>query len=132
MREFKFRAWDKQEMRFDVFPTSNHTIGKWLGKNELIFHDLGGDKVELMQYTGLIDKNGREIYEGDIVLNNWGETEIVSWLKGKTGFYPFASQKTWSRYFRGHVTLDWEILGNIYEHEHLLTHPPAPGNQSRQ
>jgi len=66
MRQIKFRAWDKEEKRMVHF--GNHFyVG---GTNDLCF--IGEDspnnmKELLMQYTGLKDKNGKEIYEGDIL-----------------------------------------------------------------
>lgn len=89
MREIKFRAWDKLEMRYSVWPTSNNTTGSWKGKNECIFHDHGGDNVFLMQYTGLTDKNGQGIYEGDIVDTHHTNNYEVKWYERKAGFYLF-------------------------------------------
>ena len=68
MREIKFRAWDKsdnvwlEEDQFVIYPQG--IFDAWLGQDE----PLEMDEVILMQYTGLKDKNGKEIYEGDIVL----------------------------------------------------------------
>ncbi len=63
MREIKFRAWDKVEKQMI---TKN--FGNFINFNGTVFHNgmKQGDWT-LMQYTGLKDKNGKEIYEGDIV-----------------------------------------------------------------
>ena len=59
MRDFKFRAWDKWSNKM-IQPNNGDFIG---------WHAMSNwrDCLHIMQYTGLKDKNGKEIYEGDIV-----------------------------------------------------------------
>ena len=57
-RPIKFRAWDGEKMLDDVSPSVVP-----LGVNALI----RGTTLKVMQFTGLLDKNGKEIFEGDIV-----------------------------------------------------------------
>jgi hypothetical protein len=110
MRPIKFRAWDSIEKRFDD--------GFWLYQSGEIDHDssLNRKKVIIQQYTGLFDKNEKEICEGDIVLDT--ETGIyydVFWDDG--AFY--ADRK------KPQVLFQWlleymEVVGNIFENKELL------------
>ncbi|WP_441395051.1 YopX family protein [Bacillus sp. RE35] len=138
MREIKFRAWDK-EKQFMFTPTQveitqGENFAKWdkwrpmAWRDELPEEGAGGigralgDECELMQYTGLKDKNGKDIYEGDIIKSEDG---IVS-----TIVYDEASFKSvWTH--NDHVvncildnlfirTLNPVVVGNIYENPELI------------
>lgn len=88
--------------------------------NGVVFRKDGtmiGKKSELMQYTNLKDKNGKEIYEGDIVhfrtLGKNRMTYEVRWSDAKTGFKPTRLTKT--------NQAEIEIIGDIYSNPNLLT-----------
>ena len=125
MREIKFRAWDKigkrmlyQGKDFDVL---NDILDSWrIGrcKNDMVW-DCIARNVELMQYTGLKDLQGKEIYEGDILefnnANNKKEYGIVKW--NKTGF---DVERLSIRYFPMTLSRYCRVIGNIYKNPELL------------
>lgn len=107
MREIKFRAWDK--------------MGKHMKNNFIIGGPCRSSNVrfEIMQYTGLKDKNGKEIYEGDIV-NSDEVLEVVvkdfSWcLENEDEAYYFNECD---------IGACDEVIGNIYQDKHLLNKQP--------
>ncbi|MDT2697507.1 YopX family protein [Enterococcus gallinarum] len=91
------------------------TIGEWFW-----FRD-----IELMQSTGLKDKNGVEIFEGDIVVNQYGNVGYVAYLQQEAGFVVVLKK---SDYRLGHrntgesydVTTNHEVIGNIHSNPELL------------
>lgn len=120
MRELKFRAWDKIEnkmwfpdaIRFDlsqpVLSMKTNDIGVWV-----TFHVHEGLHDPLMECTGLKDVEGKEIYEGDIVLTG-GVMRVVTVIKFS---YPNHSL---DEYSRRDGTCNVKILGNIYQNPELL------------
>lgn len=126
MREIKFRAWDKVENTMCYFDNPHwilDTLKLMFGDNGLHVYNLqngsGGDDYELMQYTGLKDKNGKEIYEGDIVKRPNGDTGDVIWFKG--GYWGVNSEfSDWSYMFDCNEPENHEVIGNIYESKELL------------
>ena len=129
----KFRAWHKElgrmmsisDMWFNV-----DSLGG-IGLNDAVMNDyitVSPDEIELMQSTGLKDKNGKEIFEGDIITNG---IDIVDVRNHETlGFYTMVNGR---EVFFGHgtsieefeediegFTEIAEVLGNIYENPELL------------
>lgn len=87
-REIKFRAWDKEDK--EMYYSDKNCVVSYDNVGESIF--LLGDKTgkelsnyELMQYTGLKDKNGKEIYEGDILRQNSNDKDLVEVCYGEFG-----------------------------------------------
>ena len=129
MRELKFRAWDKERKRMFAVTILNASgaVSVFID-DELYF--LPAEQIELMQYTGLKDKNGKEIYEGDIVREVIdtdlkdidGEYEyIVQW---DDDFKEFTIQTTPKNkvYFHDELyqlNASREIIGNIHENPEL-------------
>ena len=105
MREIKFRAWDKRN------------------KSEL--SNVAQDWIELMQFTGLKDKYGVKIYEGDVLNAKSMESEekyvgIVEF--NETGYWVFYKRlPTGSKVSISFYTVeDIEVIGNIYENPELV------------
>jgi len=107
MREIKFRAWDKGKMNYEpVIEIEEDASGCEL--------NLAVKDFELMQFTGLLDKNGVEIYEGDVVQTTW--KCVVEWedarfiLRRDEGKYPLSTS---------HLA-GMEVIGNIHQNPELL------------
>lgn len=125
MKEIKFRVWDKKESKMflggsfmDVSQTQG--VDRWIFGMDIFNHP---DDVELMQYTGLKDKNGKEIFEGDIVLN-FADDEVFEVYYGGEDGYPAFELKGYDGDANGlmYYTQDseLEVIGNIYENKELL------------
>lgn len=120
MREIKFRCWDIFKQRWSNYKINDSTVyfmdkntGVWYGSYNKRYKDFN-----LMQYTGLKDKNEKEIYEGDIFhIGSKKNLYVVEWidcgLKGRQ-----IRNKSW-------IGLDYwkddiEVIGNIYENPELM------------
>lgn len=115
MREIKFRAWDRDSRKMkEGCPVVSHFKNGCFGID-------GGDEhgFDLMQYTGLQDNNGKDIYEGDVVTTegDFGTeqysdcrkiTETVEYNGG--AFYPICEQPP----------ENFIVIGNIYENPELI------------
>ncbi|MCR3759191.1 YopX family protein [Clostridium felsineum] len=120
MKEVKFRAWDKI-----TNPAKMKTWGQLLAQYQLTQVFTSGDEFfEVMQYTGIQDDTGVEIYEGDIVLK---ESMLVCSIKFKPfkGKVKFDEGSWWIDNGKDARLLFTEtdslkILGNIYENPELL------------
>ena len=120
MREIKFRAWSNRDKCW-CGAFSVHKSG--------LFTEMTGARIEngvctayadwidlskqteivLMQYTGLKDKNGKEIYEGDVVKGAWNDD-----------VYPVEFTFSWIHQYVEYGREPLEVIGNIYENPDLI------------
>lgn len=104
MREIKFRTWNPEYTSM-MYEDDVATI------NDII--NMGREFDTLMQFTGLLDKNGREIYEGDIIRTHYGYPDkeeyegVVEDIRTDCNFESDAVM---------------EVIGNIYENPELLSY----------
>lgn len=129
MREIKFRAWLKDEKKMvEVEEIS------FLGQKQIAYDEIVGihslhytlwvdlEDIELMQYTGLKDNNGVEIYEGDIV-KCYYDLYIVKFQNSSFQFCPICQtcrNKVAYIFSDGAVKSSCEVIGNIYDNPNLL------------
>lgn len=109
-REIKFRAWDKKEKCWKIRANTD------MNYDTLNFGFWGKEELELMQYTGLKDKNGKEVWEGDIVEYKT-QKGIIVFQNGSFSVEIDTNKPLSSSFF---IFKDCEVVGNIYEHPELI------------
>jgi len=110
MREFKFRAWDKTRKLFFPWGFNVQRDGSWFAGPPSI-----PDAVQ-SQYTGLKDKNGKEIWEADIATDGH-RSFIVEYNISMAGFMATSQYLMMDIGQNAHIL---EVVGNIYENPKLL------------
>jgi uncharacterized phage protein (TIGR01671 family) len=140
-RIIKFRAWDNKNKAWlcgyeypnlGGFSLTGEVVlfGEWGNVFDQFVFERNGkkwDDLKIMQYTGLKDKNGKEIYEGDIVKDRAPWVWVVRFGELEEYEVPFIGwylehqeKSDYSGPFSSDDMPHLEVIGNIYEHPHLL------------
>lgn len=121
MRDIKFRIYDKLSGKI-IYITGFRYVNNRI---KYTFIDRDGDtctytrgrsEIEIMQYTGLHDRNGKEIYEGDLVIipaEDEQEAVKIEWDNDSSRFV--FSARTYTCDFDSYGGEDCEVVGNIYD-----------------
>ena len=138
MREIKFRAWDKKTKKMravnsivfhyeeECFDFDNSRLpkvvnlwGKDIIEDKVIVLHREIKDVELMRYTGLKDKNGKEMYEGDIVeVTEEDEYLHLEWDEDTASFV--MSGRHFELDFDSYWSYEIEVIGNKFDNPELL------------
>ena len=142
MREIKFRAWDKEYCEMVLVDRINFRekeieIVTAETKATEEYYTCDFEDIELMQYTGLKDKKGKEIYEGDIIKCKMGQREFDAIVEfgNPNSYYSWGWQlnRITGNSFNMDILLwveteldgiECTIIGNIYENPELLVMEP--------
>lgn len=131
MREIRFRAWDniKKEMvevdELRYFPDDENNLKLehiWFTFNNSLTRQMRKpDEVELLEFTGLKDRDGKEIYEGDIIENRLG-TGLVEWKDNGFWMKLIKCEDEEDKQFHWDFSMEGpnKIIGNIYQNGDLL------------
>lgn len=131
-RDIKFRAWVRNYMvdvaRIDFIDRyitwDDNQYDRCIPPNKC-YETESFEEIDLMQYTGFNDNNGKEIYEGDIVKTknfkhfNEGDLKEVWLVVRNNGFYIENKKFGWHLHDMA-INEDWEIIGNVFKNPELL------------
>ncbi len=125
-REIKFRFWDKIE-KVMRYPKNSFPDLDYLYFEDIKRAEWGDNEFVSLQFTGLLDKNGKEIYEGDILRR--GGASVVKF----GDFYAGGNNEYYNQYVKSSFYIEFkdgdvdalddgeEVIGNIYENPNLLS-----------
>lgn len=129
MREVKYRAWDKKRKimyctEFDLLSIDFHKKQIWIATESGYEKNIKFEDVEIVQYTGLKDKNGEEIYEGDIVYtvyDGYVFEGVVVYDLSELGFKATNGKEHYGSNFQ-YLTCceEIEVEGNVFENPEFL------------
>lgn len=123
MKKIKYRAWEKESKKW-----LTQSVSVYLANDGYAFVINGGKiekiEVEICMFTGLLDRNGKEIYEGDLIQQHQGKDYsiqyYVGWRESRCGFWLYDLDKT------PHLDLtdfreNLKVIGNIFENPEMMT-----------
>ena len=122
MREIKFRAWDTWTTIDEDMPTAmvEETHRVMIKLNGIVYNSEYGDdqptRYKIMQFTGLKDRLGAEVYDGDIITDGHGNNGVVLFNECECQFIINMGDG-----IDFQLIGDWcEVIGNIYQNPELL------------
>ena len=144
MREIKFRVWDAEKKIMEEvgaidWAHGNNgleviTVNTKTTKHYRMPDDWGEQPFSIMQYTGLKDKNGNEIYDGDIVWDEeWGydqktgKKDVGQFCWDEDGRWVLVGGKKSEYALGGYVYHPFKVIGNIHENPELLSDKAGEG-----
>ena len=127
-REIKFRAWDSKEIIYSHNNDLNRKTFQlsWFFQKVDNIDYMNNTNTILMQFTGLLDKNGKEIYEGDIVMSykdQYEDKPSKNEVKFESGCFKLFCKGLNEIPIFNYSNKDLEVIGNIYENPELIINP---------
>jgi len=115
MREIKFRMWTGQRYIYDQNIVFDCMRQQYSG----LYDHVKLHESDFEQFTGLHDKNGKEIYEGDIILNPlYEEPYVVEYAENLAGYVGWGDDRICGCYLITDENI--KIIGNIHENPELI------------
>ena len=114
--KFRVRVWDKKLKLLGNVSYIDFDSKKMIYHNGCVNYYVNFEDVEIMQSTGLFDKNDKEVFEGDIIATTKNKYEIIH---GVTGMWKAVNKQSEHYLCLDDICLT-AVIGNIYENEELI------------